>query len=187
MEEVKDTANEETAQEILERGEVSLWLNSYNDIFSSFDPRPFSHRALSIDFLDEAKRATREIEPGKVELRFLLPASQRRIDKELMIKKRLKEHFKKHFDILGAESRRVKTRGILLSVIGFLMMISATYIIHYLPKMFLYDILYVLFEPGGWFTLWTGLDTLFFGSSEHKRDLEFYKKMVNVEVIFSHY
>ena len=34
-------------------GNVSLVLESYNDIFSDFDPRNYSERALSDDFLIE--------------------------------------------------------------------------------------------------------------------------------------
>ena len=35
-------------------GAVSLWLDTYEDIFSDFDPRPYGQRALSEDFVAEA-------------------------------------------------------------------------------------------------------------------------------------
>jgi len=31
------------------------------------------------------------------------------------------------------------------------------------------------------------LDTLFFGSKENKKEMHFYKKMTNAEIIFSYY
>ena len=47
-------------KELLEKTQISLWLDDYADIFSDFDPRPFSQRALSDDFLNEAKKVVRE-------------------------------------------------------------------------------------------------------------------------------
>jgi hypothetical protein len=178
---------EEEEKELLAEGEVSLVVDNYDEIFSSFDPRPYSRRALSVDFLDEARRATREIKPGIFELRFLLPFSERKLEKEGMIKRRLKEHFKKHHEMLEAESRKVKRKGLFLSFIGFIMMLIATWIVFYGDHKFIYSILKIVFEPGGWFILWTGLDILFFGSKEDRKDLEFYKKMTRAEIVFSHH
>ena len=39
------------------RKEISFWLDSYDDLFSDFDPRPYAQKGFSEDFLDEAKRA----------------------------------------------------------------------------------------------------------------------------------
>lgn len=35
---------------------ISLWIDSYDDIFSDFDPRHFSLRNISDDFLYEVKK-----------------------------------------------------------------------------------------------------------------------------------
>ena len=48
----------------LREGNISLILDSYNDMFSDFDPRSFSERALSDDFLSECKRAARDKDIG---------------------------------------------------------------------------------------------------------------------------
>ena len=34
-------------QDLLSKGEISILLDTYDDIFSDFDPRPYSQRALS--------------------------------------------------------------------------------------------------------------------------------------------
>lgn len=47
-------------KEIIDKAEISLVLDTYDDIFSDFDPRPYGERALSSDFLDEAKKAARD-------------------------------------------------------------------------------------------------------------------------------
>ena len=178
---------EEKEAELLAKGEVSLIIESYDQIFSNFDPRPYSHRSMSTDFIDEARRATRDVDSGEFELRFLLPVSKRNVEKENMIKKRLKDHFRKHADLLSRESWTQIRRGIFLSIIGFLMMMTATYILHSGNNGLTFNILYIFFEPGGWFTLWTGLDSLFSFAKEKNHDLEFYRKMTRVNIAFSHY
>jgi hypothetical protein len=174
-------------KEILAKGEVGLVVRDYDEIFSGFDPRHYSHRALSVDFLDETRRATREVEPGSFELKLLLPMSQRNSEKEEIIKRRLKEHFKKHADMLSGESWVRTRRGIFLTIIGFLMMIFATYLLQTGNKSFGYSILSIIFEPGGWFTLWTGLDLIFAFARERNHELEFYQRMTRANISFSHY
>ena len=38
-------------------GNISIVLDSYDDLFSDFDPRPYRIRALSDDFLLECKKS----------------------------------------------------------------------------------------------------------------------------------
>lgn len=185
---VEDTEEMSSAEELLAKSEVSLILDSYDDIFSSFDPRPYSQRALSVDFLDEAKRATREMKPGVFELRFLLPAAKRRIEKESTIKKRLREHVKKHTEILEKEHRGIIKQGFYFILLGVVFMLMAAYILFFYGRAnFIKEFLVVLLEPGGWFLFWEGMDLIIFKSKQAKPDLEFYRKMNNVEIIFSHY
>jgi hypothetical protein len=51
----------------MNHNEIKLMLDTYDDIFSDFDPRPFSQRTLSEDFLEEARKASREKEMGNIE------------------------------------------------------------------------------------------------------------------------
>ena len=185
MEGVMRTGNEK--DELLAKSEVSLILDSYEDIFSNFDPRHYSQRSLSVDFLDEAKRATREM-GDSLELRFLLPLSKRKIEVENVVKKRLREHFKKHHERLEKEKRKISNQGIYFVLAGFFFMFFAAYILFfYAEKSFWYGFLVVLLEPGGWFLFWEGLDLMIFESKKIKPDLEFYRKMQNAEIVFSHY
>jgi len=180
---------EEEEKELLAEGEVSLVIDNYDEIFSSFDPRPYSRRALSVDFLDEARRATREIKPGVFELRFLLPFSERKLEREGMIKKRLKEHFRKHAEIIEKEKSRIVKQGIYFVALGLVFMLVAAFVLyHYHNVMSLMkEMLVVMLEPGGWFLFWEGMDLIIFKSQVVKPDLEFYKKMTRAEIIFSHH
>lgn len=188
MEEVEKRF-EEREHQLLAKSEVSLLIEDYSDIFSDFDPRPDSHRALSVDFLDEARRATREIKPGVFELRFLIPAAKRKLEKESVIRRRLKEHFKKHYEILNKERKKIIRQGIGFVVSGMLFMVFAAFILYqyHAVMSFLKEILVVMLEPGGWFLFWEGLDLVIFKSSTVKPDLEFYRKMTHAEIVFSHY
>ena len=73
----KEVEQEDVIKEaLLEKSEMSLLIRDYGDIFSSFDPRFFSEKALSDDFLLEAKRSARD-KKGIYELRFLVPKAKR--------------------------------------------------------------------------------------------------------------
>jgi hypothetical protein len=112
-------------KELLAKGEVSLQLDTYDDIFSDFDPRPYSSRALSVDFLGEATRATRE-KSGQLELRFLIPQHERKKALESVIKKRLRAHFERHVVLLKKEHSEQVEKGIIVVIVGFLLMLGAT-------------------------------------------------------------
>ena len=49
---------ESDIKDIIDKAQVSLVLDTYDDIFSDFDPRPYDQRALSGDFLDAARHGT---------------------------------------------------------------------------------------------------------------------------------
>lgn len=88
----------EDINRVLMQKNISLILDSYDDIFSDFDPRPYSEKALSDDFLSECRKASRDKKDDEVELRLLVPAQKREINDETKIKRRLKDHFQKHFN-----------------------------------------------------------------------------------------
>jgi hypothetical protein len=54
-----------------------MTLDSYDDIFSDFDPRTFDVREISHDFLDECKRRIRETYSGAFFLTMVLPQDKR--------------------------------------------------------------------------------------------------------------
>jgi hypothetical protein len=110
---------EKLKEQLLKISEISLWLDTYDDIFSDFDPRPFSQRSLSVDFLDELKRASRDKVSGQIELKFLIPDKQRIVETELQIRKRLREHFKKHHSQLIEDKKKISKNGFLIASFGF--------------------------------------------------------------------
>lgn len=160
---------------------VSMRLERYNDIFSDFDIQPYSSRSLSEDFIDELKRATRDKKGGDMELVLHIPKQEQNEVHDLAIKERLTAHFKKHYHLFSEEKRRILKLGVSMVIMGILCMIAATFIIFRDPSKNLYlSFLVVFLEPAAWFLLWEGMDQIIFNSKHMSEDLDFYRKMSNL-------
>ncbi|MFA6022797.1 MAG: hypothetical protein WC781_01795 [Candidatus Pacearchaeota archaeon] len=185
----KELIQELNKEELMKQGNISLILDGYNDLFSDFDPRSYSERALSDDFLVECKRAARDrsdIREG-FELRLLAPKAKRNLNDEIKIKKRLKSHFHKHYIEKLRDIRKLRIEGWIWFALGVLFMLFATFIHTYIDVNFFFSLLFIISEPAGWFSFWEGLDKVFITSREKKPDVEFYKKMVSAEISFISY
>ncbi|MCW3070684.1 MAG: hypothetical protein JWO44_574 [Bacteroidetes bacterium] len=169
---------------IPESSETRILLDSYDDIFSDFDPGEYSERTLSDDFIIQSKKIARNKNENKPVLKLLLPAGKRNEQEEKVIVKRLHSYFKNVHEQLETEARRAKRTGWLLTLIGIIVMVVASYISFMKPQKYYVHVLLVLFEPGGWFLLWTGLDHLVYSSKEAKKDRTFYLRMIKSEIIF---
>jgi len=173
-------------EEILKEGNISLILDSYEDIFSDFDARPsYIEKALSADFLDECKRAAKEKEEG-VELRFMVPKHKRNTSHEYEIRKRLRNHFQKHFKEKERERKILKRKGGAWFLFGIIIIV--------LGAQFLYDkagllfrVLFTMAEAGGWFISWEGLGKLLADYKEKSPDYDFYRKMAKAKIYFLNY
>jgi len=178
--------DEDKEKKLLAKSEISLWLDTYDDIFSDFDPRPYAQRALSDDFLNEAKKASRE-KGESLELRLLIDAKMRNLDHEAMIKKRLHEHFKNHTVRIHAELKDLFIKGVLFVVFGFVMMVIATFLADFEIKNMLITFAMVTLEPAGWFAVWAGFDHIFYMTREKKPEHLFNEKMSKSNIIFESY
>ncbi len=166
---------------------ISMLLDDYDDIFSDFDPRPYSERALSDDFLSESQKMFREKKTGRFELRLLIPKAIRNEKDESLIKRRLKSFFKlKEQDERMKIQKAIRT-GIILSIIGFMLMLIAAFLYSFESERIISKFLVVLFEPAGWFSVWYGLDKIFYTASEKKKSHSFFKRISEADIIFGEY
>jgi len=173
---------------LLSMSEISLWLDCYDDIFSDFDPRPYSQRALSQDFLEEAQRASRGMASGSIVLKLLIPESKRNTSQEATIKKRLKEHFRRHYASERAEVMRLVRQGAMFTVAGIaIMFIAALVLFMYAEATLFSSFLIIFLEPAGWFLFWEGLNLIIFESKKLKPGVQFYRKMSECEISFMPY
>ena len=185
LEEEERVAEEEKTKNLLAKAEISVLLDTYDDIFSDFDPRPFISRALSDDFLIEAKKATKD-KQGTFNLSFMIPKKLRNFEHELLIRRRLRDHFKKNALLLGNEIHRIKVKGIFMAIAGIVMIMIASFLFS-LEDVWFIHLLIVILEPAGWFTAWTGFYEIYYKGKELKPDLEFYNKMTRCEISFHTY
>lgn len=177
----------EITDRALSMSEISLLLHEYDDIFSDFDPRSYSQKALSEDFLSELKRASIDKADGPLEIRFMMPADRRNLERENIIRKRLRSHFKRHHDIIKKEHKKLRRYGITLAALGVILIIIDSYIYPFKDTDFLSRVAFLALEPTGWFVTWTGLERFFYGPEKMKAEKEFYRKMMTCEIRFFGY
>ena len=182
-----EEVNLDSKQSMLKLTEISILLNSYNDIFSAFDPSEYSERNLSDDFIIQAKNISKSKDGNKMSLKLLLPASARKEQDEKVIIKSLHSHFKDVYYQVAVDVKKTKRKGIILTTIGIVLMITASYLSFMQPEKYHFHFLIVLFEPAGWFLLWAGLDHLVYQSKSTKKDFDFYSKMSKSEIKFFTY
>jgi hypothetical protein len=168
----------------LREGNIGLILDSYDDIFSDFDPRPYTLKGISDDFLQECRKASYDKEEN-IGLRLFVPRKLRRHSDEIKIKKRLKEHFHKHFKQEEREIRKIKRHGTIWFFLGVIIISIATFLFNYEGPLF--NFLIIILEPAGWFFMWEGLGKIFIYSKEKMHNYNFYKKMVHSEISFFDY
>lgn len=181
-----ETPAEKTQESSLREGNISLILDNYEDIFSDFDPRPYTERAMSDDFLAECKRAVRDKTTKEgIELRLLVPDKLRKPAEEAKIKKRLKDHFQKHYNTKQKEQKTERKHGMLWFLAGVTLITASA--MFYDKEGFLFSLIVVVLEPAGWFTTWSGLDKLFSKMLNKQPDIDFYEKMAKVEIKFHSY
>lgn len=167
-------------------GNISIILDSYDDIFSDFDPRGYNVKALSDDFVSECRRAARE-KKGKLELRFFVPEIKRKVADEAMIKRRIKDHFHWSSKEKKKEMNKIRMMGLMWFILGAAVIIGATLLYPYHDRNFFYTLLFVVSEPASWFFFWEGLRKIFIDSRENVPDYRFNLRMSKADVEFLNY
>ncbi len=176
----------DSEEEVIKEGNISLIINDYNDIFSSFDPRAYLERALSDDFLQECKRAARDKNEEQLELRILIPKKIRNIKEEWKIKKRLRDHFNHHANEKENKLIKTKREGLLWVFLGIVINIVVVSGFIYSTSNIIETILSI-FEVPSWFLIWEGMGKIFLESRKFMPEQEFYKKMSRAEINFTEY
>ena len=142
----------------LAMGELVVRLDTYDDIFSDFDPRPHARRELSDDLLKELGRRYRENPKGGPEVRFYIPAYAREPKLEGVIRKRLKEHFGQERQKVKAQIKAHRHKGMRYMGIGFALLLAQLLITLWKPGELWSEMVGLILTPAGWFSLWTGME-----------------------------
>ncbi len=169
---------------VLAMGEIAILLDTYDDIFSDFDPRPYEQRELSEDFIKELNRRHWENKKGGFEVRFLIPTSEREPRQEAIIKKRLREHFEREMRDLEGQLIRRRTHGLNHLLIGMVLLGSETGLALLYPSSLVEQLVGLLLVPGGWFYVWTGMEKLVEEPFNMTQQRSFFEKFVKCNYFF---
>lgn len=170
-------AQEKRLSDVLQT--VRIAIDTYDDIFSDFDPSPYETRTLSVDFLKELRRRYAETPRGDFVITFTLPRPLRSDRTEALVKKRIKDYFR--WRLKDVEKRRVESmqKGALRLLIGIILSLLLL-VFPQLDTMPVLTLMSVLI----WYVLWTGFEYLFEAARRLKRKQDFHEKFLKAGYAF---
>jgi len=130
-------------------------LDTYDDIFSDFDPSPFETRILSDDFLIELGRRYAETQKGELTVTFTIPGSLRSEKIESLVKKRIRDYFKARYAKALKQVKGNQKSGIIRVAAGVIVALP----IVFFPALAALNV-DPLLSVVSWYLVWTGLDRL---------------------------
>ena len=148
-------------QRIKDIKEISIAIDTWDDIFSDFDPRPLEMRALSEDFIAELRKRYREARRGQFLINIFLPESMKDEKTEKSVIHRLKTHFKSRSLQRQKELNGIRLRGSIFVMGGIFSLGFLTYITY--AKTFTelaIEIIGIVLMPLGWFGIWEGFSKI---------------------------
>ena len=167
--------------------ETTIAIDSWDDIFSDFDPSPLEHRVLSEDFLLELKKRYRETQRGNFIVTICAPLSLKDEASERIVIKRLKQFFKFRHLLLQKEMNERRRVGFIFVIVGILFLSTLTLTTYYnvLPRLAI-EILGIILMPLGWFGIWEGFSRIIESPHLVKQELELFAKLAKAAFKFKY-
>ncbi|MFH1239181.1 MAG: hypothetical protein V1653_03610 [bacterium] len=167
--------------------EISIALDSWDDIFSDFDPSPLEQRILSEDFLLELKKRYREARRGQFIITIYAPLSLKDDSSERLVIKRLKQYFKFRHLTLKKEIISLRLKGLIFVVSGTMALGFLTLIAYYkVLSTFILDMVGIVLVPLGWFGIWEGFSRIIEPSPRLIADAELFEKLSKASIKFKY-
>lgn len=156
MEQKKDTG-----QIIKDIKEISIAIDSLDDIFSDFDPSPLSQRIFSEDFVAEIKKRYKQTKRGQFSITIIAPITLKNEQSEKTIKQRIKQHFK-HKALQNKQTiNHIRKRGVIFITFGVLFLVMITVLTYYkFLKVIWLEMSGIIVVPLGWFGIWEGFSKI---------------------------
>ncbi|MFC1709955.1 hypothetical protein ACFL2J_07875 [Candidatus Omnitrophota bacterium] len=137
--------------------EIDIVIDTWDDIFSDFDPSPFNERTLSEDFIVELKKRYRETRKGNFAVTIYAPIFLKDAKSEAIVIQRLKRHFLYRSLQSQKKIASIRIKGIIYVLLGICFLTFLTLAAYF--KMFsdlAIEILGIVVMPLGWFGIWEG-------------------------------
>jgi hypothetical protein len=176
-----------TEQRLLDLKEIAVVIDSWDDIFSDFDPRPLSERTVSGDFVEELKKRYRETRKGDFVIKIFAPTPLKSEESERKVVQRLKRHFRYRHLQKKRSLIRIRIRGAIFVLIGIssLSFLTLATYFQFLSQLAI-DIASIILMPLGWFGFWEGLSKLIDTSPAFIQEAFLFEKLAKATYRF-HY
>jgi hypothetical protein len=167
---------------------ISIAIDTYDDIFSDFDPRDIAQRDLSEDFIIELMRRHKQGEKGKYEVVLVAPKAIEDRNAEKKIVSRLNKYFHQKSVRYHKAIREIRFTGLAYITIGMAILIGLVlFPIYYrAPNQIALDIIGIIFTPLGWFGVWEGFSKIVEIPFKLSRDTATYKGLSKASYKFEY-
>lgn len=168
--------------------ELSLWLDSYDDIYSDFDSRTLLKRRISEDFIHELEIAFKRKEENTDLLVLEVPAAARNTADEKLITERLSNHFnhQSEYSLLTVKKNTRKNIAF-LSVSIAVMSLNVIISMPGNQRFSHLNPLRILLEPAGWFFFWNSMEYFFFNRKAEVAKATLWRTITGWKVLFRSY
>ena len=165
--------------------DLSVAIDTWDDIFSDFDPGPIEKRVLSEDFLTEIKKRFREPRRGQVTVAFLAPAALKDEEFERKVIRRLKQYFKFRSLSVLKEINDLRRRGFYFVLIGICSLATLTFLTYYkTAEQLTLELIAIILMPLGWFGIWEGFSRIIEPSPYMKKDHGVFSRLAKASIKF---
>lgn len=174
-------------QRIEDLKEIAVVIDSWDDIFSDFDPRPLSERTVSGDFIDELRKRYRETPRGEPIIVICAPKALQNQESEKMVMQRLKKHFRYRYLQHKKTHIYMRIRSIVLVSAGILSLSFLTLATYYkfLSELTI-EMIGIVLMPLGWFGIWEGFSKLIDASPPYIHKQKLYEKLSKASYQFKY-
>jgi len=174
-------------QRLKDLKEIAIVIDTWDDIFSDFDPRPLNERTVSGDFVEELKKRYRETRKGDLTITIYAPLSLKSEESERMVEHRLKEHFQHRYLQHKKIVARLRGQGVVFVLIGVASLTFLTLAAYFqLLTLLTREMLGVVLMPLGWYGFWEGLSKLIDTSPVSLQEEALYSRLAKTAYRFKY-
>lgn len=167
---------------------IAIAIDTYDDIFSDFDPRDISRRDLSEDFIIELMGRHRQTPLGKYDIVLVAP----KVIEDQSVEKKIVSRLNKYFHQKHARHTKaiheIRAKGVLYIAAGMAILIALALFLNYYqnPDSMTFTIIGIMFTPLGWFGIWEGFSKIVDIPFKLANDTEAYKRFSKASYKFEY-
>ncbi len=166
---------------------ISIAIDTYDDIFSDFDPRDILDRDLSEDLINELRHRHRQNPKGKYDIVLVAPKSIEDQNVEKKIVSRLNKYFHQKYLRYQKSIDEIRIRGIVYVAVGMVLLTSLSLLAYNLKlDRLTLDLVGIIFMPLGWFGIWEGFSKIIDIPFKLNDDTQAYKRLAKAAYKFEH-